>query len=101
MSSVYRCKRAAFSKRAKCYTRSIVPSYPAIAGVREFIGRSSAITNSVKGLLASPPLGLLQSGTAHPEDPPGDILNGRASRQEILEEPMSGCLASGWSEGQG
>ncbi|KAL0373697.1 UNVERIFIED_CONTAM: hypothetical protein Sradi_3285400 [Sesamum radiatum] len=49
MPSVYLCRRAAFSKRAKCSTGSVVPSYSVMAGVRQFIGSSSDVTTSVKG----------------------------------------------------
>ncbi|KAL0344399.1 UNVERIFIED_CONTAM: hypothetical protein Sangu_1327300 [Sesamum angustifolium] len=52
MSSVYRCSRVAFSKGDKCSCRSMVPSYSTMAGVRQFMGCSSAITPSVKGMPA-------------------------------------------------
>ncbi|KAL0416312.1 UNVERIFIED_CONTAM: hypothetical protein Slati_3463100 [Sesamum latifolium] len=46
----YRCNKAAFSKRDKCSMGSVVPSYSTMAGVRQFIGSSSAITVSMKGM---------------------------------------------------
>ncbi|KAL0299056.1 UNVERIFIED_CONTAM: hypothetical protein Sradi_6565400 [Sesamum radiatum] len=48
MPLVYRCIRVAFSKRDKCSYASMVPSYSAMAGIRQFMGNSSAITSSVK-----------------------------------------------------
>ncbi|KAL0301542.1 UNVERIFIED_CONTAM: hypothetical protein Sradi_6431000 [Sesamum radiatum] len=50
--SVYQCSRVTFSKQDKCSRGSVVPSYLAMAGVRQFMGSSSAITPSVKGMLA-------------------------------------------------
>ncbi|KAL0308775.1 UNVERIFIED_CONTAM: hypothetical protein Sradi_5819800 [Sesamum radiatum] len=50
MSLVYQCSRAAFSKRDKCSCGSVMPSYSAMAGVRQFTGNSSVITPSVKGM---------------------------------------------------
>ncbi|KAL0446082.1 UNVERIFIED_CONTAM: hypothetical protein Slati_1736100 [Sesamum latifolium] len=52
MPSVYRYSRAAFSNRDRCSCGSVVPSYSAMAGVRQFTGNSSAITSSVKGMPA-------------------------------------------------
>ncbi|KAL0449227.1 UNVERIFIED_CONTAM: hypothetical protein Slati_1479100 [Sesamum latifolium] len=50
MPSVYQCSRAAFSNRDRCSCGSVVPSYSAMAGVRQFTGNSSAMTSSVKGM---------------------------------------------------
>ncbi|KAL0293526.1 UNVERIFIED_CONTAM: hypothetical protein Sradi_6932000 [Sesamum radiatum] len=50
MLSVYRCSRAAFSNRDRCSCRSVVPSHSAMAGVRQFAGKSSVMTSSVKGM---------------------------------------------------
>ncbi|KAL0445846.1 UNVERIFIED_CONTAM: hypothetical protein Slati_1712500 [Sesamum latifolium] len=50
MPSVYRCSRATFSNRDKCSYGSVVPSYSAMAGVRQFIGNSSVITPLVNGM---------------------------------------------------
>ncbi|KAL0444291.1 UNVERIFIED_CONTAM: hypothetical protein Slati_2151800 [Sesamum latifolium] len=47
--SMYLCRRAAFSKCERCSRGSVVPSYSAMARVRQFAGSSSAITASVKG----------------------------------------------------
>ncbi|KAL0453766.1 UNVERIFIED_CONTAM: hypothetical protein Slati_1354700 [Sesamum latifolium] len=42
--------RAAFSNRDRCSCGSVVPSYSAIAAVRQFTGNSSAMTSSMKGM---------------------------------------------------
>ncbi|KAL0288182.1 UNVERIFIED_CONTAM: hypothetical protein Sangu_2666900 [Sesamum angustifolium] len=57
MPSVYRCSRTAFSKRDKCSCGSMVPSYSAMAGVRQFMGSSSAITSTVMGMPARSSVG--------------------------------------------
>ncbi|KAL0308929.1 UNVERIFIED_CONTAM: hypothetical protein Sradi_5835200 [Sesamum radiatum] len=51
MSLGYRCSMAAFSKRDRCSCGSVVSSYSVVAGVLQFIGSSSSITPSVKGML--------------------------------------------------
>ncbi|KAL0453849.1 UNVERIFIED_CONTAM: hypothetical protein Slati_1363000 [Sesamum latifolium] len=50
MSLVYQCSRATFSNRDKCSCGSVVPSYSAMAGVRQFTGNLSTIAPSVKGM---------------------------------------------------
>ncbi|KAK4411616.1 cytochrome [Sesamum angolense] len=42
--------RAVFSKQDKCSCESVVPSYSAMAGVRQFMNNSFAITPTVKGM---------------------------------------------------
>ncbi|KAL0317331.1 UNVERIFIED_CONTAM: hypothetical protein Sangu_2147400 [Sesamum angustifolium] len=48
MPSVYQSSRAAFPKRDRCFCGSVVPSYSAMARVRQFTGNLSAITPSVR-----------------------------------------------------
>ncbi|KAL0288776.1 UNVERIFIED_CONTAM: hypothetical protein Scaly_2721000 [Sesamum calycinum] len=77
MPLVYRCSRAAFSKCDKCSSGSVVPSYSAMAGVRQFMGSLSAITPSIKGMPVRSSADL-SPGIERPTVPFGDAPIGLA-----------------------
>ncbi|KAL0299847.1 UNVERIFIED_CONTAM: Desiccation-related protein PCC13-62 [Sesamum calycinum] len=99
MSSVYRFSKAAFSKRDWCSCGSVVPSYSTMAGVRQFVSNSSAITPLVKGMPACSSTAAPSPGIEHLVFPFG--YSSRVSHWGLhLPTRRSGDSSTGGASGE-